>query len=94
MPLRVHSLRARSAAANKLVPSDLGGRISMLFRLTDGGEHPFSEVVGTLQRIEPTPTGDVYVMVRHDGTTVSVAESTIVALKRMPPRVPRSDKPS
>lgn len=66
-----------------LSEADLGARISVLFRIHDDPEHPFSEVVGVLQRIDPeTASGqEVFCVLRRNGDLVSVPSSDVVKFK-------------
>lgn len=74
---------------NSLTAADLGSRVSILYRLNDGGAQPFSEVVGVLQRVDRSQDADVYIIVRRDGSVAEVPEPAIVALKRLPAVRPR-----
>jgi hypothetical protein len=87
-PPRVPSLRARSAAASsRLDESHLGAKVSLLFRIEGDPEHPFSEVVGLLQRIDTDPGGARRLAVlRRNGELVEVLESDVIRWKLVPTR--------
>jgi hypothetical protein len=59
----------------------LGRRLSILYRLEEDDEHPFSEAVGYLQRIDGDGENEVLVLTRPDASTVEVKASAIVRLK-------------
>lgn len=61
----------------------LGQKVAILYRIGEP-EHPFSEVFGVVQRIEETPDGRVFHVVKRDGTLVTVPESLIVSVKIVP----------
>jgi hypothetical protein len=65
--------------------SNLGERISILFRIYGDDEHPFSEVTGVLLRVEEgaEPGRRLHVL-RRSGEVVEVAEKDVVKLKRIP----------
>jgi ferredoxin len=69
----------------QLSNANLGERISILFRIADDEEHPFSEVTGVLLRVEdrPGPGRRLHVM-RRSGEVVEVEESAVVKLKLIP----------
>ncbi|MBW3590541.1 MAG: hypothetical protein KY393_01605 [Actinobacteria bacterium] len=56
--------------------------MSILFRIKGDPEHPFSEAVGVLQRIDSDPT--TYHVLRRSGEVVEVPEQSVVTLKLMP----------
>lgn len=77
---------ARSAEANnpvELTEQDLGRKISMLYKIYSDPDHPFSEAVGTLQRVEQGEAGVAYHLVRKSGETLVVLKNDIVSLKRV-----------
>ncbi|MEO7804554.1 MAG: hypothetical protein ABIS18_09490 [Actinomycetota bacterium] len=49
-----------------------------MFRIDDS-EHPFSEAVGLVQRIE----NGIYLILKRNGTTVEVPADKVVTLKRV-----------
>lgn len=59
----------------------LGRRLSILYRLEDDEEHPFSEAVGYLQRVDGQGENEVLVLTRSDASIVEVRSSSIVRLK-------------
>ncbi|MGH2768220.1 MAG: hypothetical protein ACREJP_00430 [Candidatus Methylomirabilales bacterium] len=76
---------AGSRAARPLDESNLGEKVSLLFRITGDPRHPFSEVVGLLQRIETDPEGlRTFLVIRRDGTLVSVPEPEVIRSKLVP----------
>jgi hypothetical protein len=73
-----------SQPAGSLPEPRLGQKVSVLFRL-HGDEHPFSEVVGIVQRIAEGPSGDpVLAVVRRNGDLVEVPRADIVRMKIIP----------
>lgn len=94
---RARSLPARSEAASSAAEPRLGQKVSILYRLEHDPQFPFNEVVGVLQRIEVSPEGETtsYLVVKRDGSLVSVPATAIVRLKvvptgRGPVRIPSS----
>jgi len=74
----------------------LGQKVSILYRLT-GDEHPFSEVVGIVQRITDDPSrGPLLAVLRRNGMLVEVPRADVVRMKIVPTdrggplRIPRS----
>jgi hypothetical protein len=70
---------------------DLGGRLgeklSILFRIEGDPDHPYSEVVGLLQRVAVDEAGARTLAVcRRDGSVVEVAEADVIRLKFIPIR--------
>lgn len=66
----------------------------MLYRIQGDPEHPFSEVVGMLQRVA-TDEQDLrsFHICRRDGSVTVVAEADVVGMKFLPagkPRMPKS----
>jgi hypothetical protein len=100
-PPRARLLRARSAAASNAPGSSgpeprqpepsLGQKVSILYRLA-GDEHPFSEVVGIVQRItdgapqgpDGRSGGPVLAVLRRNGDLVEVPRADIVRMKIVP----------
>jgi hypothetical protein len=88
--------RARSGEAATSGPSvpqghpeleqHLGGKLSILFRIEGDPEHPYSEVVGLLQRVSGDEGARTLAVCRRDGSVVEVAEADIVRLKFIPIR--------
>ena len=65
----------------------LGEKLSILFRIEGDPEHPYSEVVGLLQRVTVDETGARTLAVcRRDGSVVEVAEADVIRLKFIPVR--------
>jgi hypothetical protein len=65
----------------------LGEKLSILFRIEGDQEHPFSEVVGLLQRVAVDEAGARTLAVcRRDGSLVEVAEADVIRLKFVPIR--------
>jgi hypothetical protein len=95
-PRRAPSHRARSAAASSdpFLPQDdadltrrLGEKLSILFRIEGDPDHPYSEVVGLLQRVAGNEAGARTLAVcRRDGSVVEVAEADVIRLKFIPIR--------
>lgn len=63
----------------------------MLFRIEGDPEHPFSEAVGVLGRIEGDHSSGsgILEVVRRDGGTVRVHQEAVVALKLLDGRTVR-----
>jgi hypothetical protein len=86
----------RNEAASNRLEACLGQKLSVLFRVHGDPDHPFSEAVGLLQRVEVDSGGSrTLVVLRRDGTLVAVPERDLVKLKlvpasRGPVRAPRS----
>ena len=55
----------------------------MLYKIHSDPDHPFSEAVGMLQRIEQGEAGVAYYLVRKTGETLVVLKSDVVSLKRV-----------
>lgn len=86
-PLRARSRPARNAANSPELESRLGEKLSILFKIEGDPDHPFSEVVGLLQRVAVNAGGGrVLHVCRRDGSVVEVAEADIVRLKFIPIR--------
>ena len=65
----------------------LGEKISILFRIEGDPDHPYSEVVGLLQRVAVSESGARTLAVcRRDGSVVEVAETDVIRLKFIPIR--------
>jgi len=63
----------------------LGEKLSILFRIDGDPEHPYSEVVGLLQRVASDAEGARTLTVcRRDGSVVDVAEADVIRLKFIP----------
>jgi len=74
------------AEASRTLESRLGEKLSILFRIEGDPEHPFSEVVGLLQRVDLDEGGHrVLHVCRRDGSVVAVAEPDVIRLKFVPP---------
>lgn len=58
----------------------------MLFRIDDDPDHPFSEIVGLLQRVVREPDDVVYGVLRKNGELVEVAASKVITAKLVPTR--------
>jgi hypothetical protein len=62
----------------------LGQKVSILYRLA-GDEHPFSEVVGIVQRIaDDSGRGPLLAVIRRSGELVEVSRADIVRMKIVP----------
>ncbi|MDP8013165.1 putative acetyltransferase [Prescottella equi] len=68
-------------------PPVIGGRVVVRYRLPPGGSHPLTDVIGTLEQLEPT------VVIRTaDDRVVEIERADIVRLKALGPKpVRRSD---
>lgn len=65
----------------------LGGRVVVRYRLPPGGSHPLTDVIGTLEQLEPS-----MVVRTADGRVVEIEHADVVRLKALGPRpVRRSD---
>ena len=65
----------------------LGEKISVLFRIEGDPDHPYSEVVGLLQRVAVDRSGARTLAVcRRDGSVVEVAEADVIRMKFIPIR--------
>jgi len=65
----------------------LGEKVSILFRIEGDPDHPYSEVVGLLQRVAVNELGARTLAVcRRDGSVVEVAETDVIRLKFIPIR--------
>jgi len=63
----------------------IGEKVSILYRIQGDPDHPFSEVVGLLQRVGPGPGGATIIAVcRRDGSVVEVAQPDVVRMKFVP----------
>ena len=63
----------------------LGEKVSILYRIQGDQDHPFSEVVGLLQRVGPGRDGTTTIAVcRRDGSVVEVAQPDVVRMKFVP----------
>lgn len=63
------------------VEPTLGGRVVVRYRLPPGASHPLTDVIGTLEQLEPT------VVVRTaDGRVVEVNRADVVRLKALGPK--------
>ena len=59
----------------------IGGRVVVRYRLPPGGSHPLTDVIGTLEQLEPS------VVVRTaDGRVVEVDRADVVRLKAVGPK--------
>jgi hypothetical protein len=74
------------ASSERRLESRLGERLSILYRITGDPEHPYSEVVGVLQRVAAGDGGRVLHICRRDASVVAVAETDVVRMKFLPPR--------
>jgi hypothetical protein len=76
-----------SAQGNPDLGRRLGEKLSILFRIEGDQEHPYSEVVGLLQRVAVDQAGARTLAVcRRDGSVVEVAEADVIRLKFIPIR--------
>jgi hypothetical protein len=83
-----------AASSDPSLPQDdtdltrrLGEKLSILFRIEGDPEHPYSEVVGLLQRVAVNQAGSRTLAVcRRDGSVVEVAEADVLRLKFIPVR--------
>ncbi|WP_238772417.1 putative acetyltransferase [Prescottella equi] len=67
-------------------PPAIGGRVVARYRLPPGGSHPLTDVIGTLEQLEPT------VVIRTDDRVVEIERADVVRLKALGPKpVRRSD---
>ncbi|PTR31104.1 hypothetical protein C8K36_101131 [Rhodococcus sp. OK519] len=68
-------------------PPVIGGRVVVRYRLPPGGSYPLTDVIGTLEQLEPT------VVVRTaDDRVVEIERADVVRLKELGPKpVRRSD---
>ncbi|WP_420880577.1 GNAT family acetyltransferase [Rhodococcus sp. (in: high G+C Gram-positive bacteria)] len=68
-------------------PPVIGGRVVVRYRLPPGGSHPLTDVIGTLEQLEPT------VVIRTaDDRVVEIERADVVRLKALGPKpVHRSD---
>jgi hypothetical protein len=74
------------AAETRSLESRLGEKLSILFRIEGDAEHPYSEVVGLLQRVDRDSRGGrVLLVCRRDGSLVEVPEADVIRLKFIPP---------
>jgi hypothetical protein len=74
-------------AASSGIEQRLGEKLSILFRIEGDLEHPYSEVIGLLQRVTVDEAGARTLAVcRRDGSVVEVAEADVVRLKFIPIR--------
>lgn len=78
--------RPRSAAADKSPEFLIGQKVSILYRLPGDPEHPFSEAVGVVRRVDgKTEAERVLQVQKRDGTVLAVALADIVKMKVVPP---------
>ncbi|WP_017585289.1 putative acetyltransferase [Nocardiopsis ganjiahuensis] len=75
-------MHLRGQLVHRIVPDDLGSRVSVRIALPDGG---FTDIVGV---VESWAEG-VLTLRRRDDSTVEVAEADIVASRVVPPVPPR-----
>jgi len=74
------------AEASRTLESRLGEKLSILYRIEGDPEHPFSEVVGLLQRVDVDDGGRrVLHVCRRNGSVVAVAEPDVIRLEFIPP---------
>jgi hypothetical protein len=74
-------------AASSGIEQRLGDKLSILFRIEGDPEHPYSEVIGVLQRVTVDEAGATTLAVcRRDGSVVEVAEADVIRLKFIPIR--------
>ncbi|BCN50633.1 GNAT family acetyltransferase [Rhodococcus hoagii] len=68
-------------------PPVIGGRVVVRYRLPPGGSHPLTDVIGTLEQLEPT------VVIRTaDDRVVEIERADVVRLKALGSKpVRRSD---
>lgn len=72
--------------AVRIVPDDVGSRITVRHRLHDDATAAFTDVVGTLLSWDPPDGGDAVLRIeRRDGTTADVPLPDVVAAKVVPP---------
>lgn len=84
-------MAASSSPGPSLPEPSLGQKVSILYRLA-GDEHPFTEVVGIVQRITDGPRdgtsgtsgGAVLAVLRRNGDLVEVPRADIVRMKIVP----------
>ena len=84
-----HQARSVAASSGHSLPQGnpdlgqrLGEKLSILFRIEGDPEHPYSEVVGLLQRVAVDEAGArTMVVCRRDGSVVEVAEADVIRLK-------------
>ncbi|GAC1374700.1 MAG: hypothetical protein NVSMB32_17770 [Actinomycetota bacterium] len=70
---------------SRSLESRLGEKLSILYRIEGDPEHPFSEVVGLLQRVERNADGARLLHVcRRSGAVVVVAEADVIRMKFVP----------
>ncbi|MFM1725968.1 GNAT family acetyltransferase [Rhodococcus sp. PAM 2766] len=62
-------------------PPVIGGRVVVRYRLPPGGSHPLTDVIGTLEQLEPT------VVIRTaDDRVVEIERADVVRLKALGPK--------
>jgi hypothetical protein len=64
----------------------LGSRLSILYRIEGDSEHPFSEAVGVLQKVDEVPSGVILEILKKGGAVTRIAKNDIVTLKVIPTR--------
>jgi hypothetical protein len=86
----VRSVAASSSPGPSFPEPSLGQKVSILYRLAED-EHPFTEVVGIVQRITDEPRdgtpgtgGAVLAVLRRNGDLVEVPRADIVRMKIVP----------
>lgn len=68
-------------------PPVIGSRVVVRYRLPPGGSHPLTDVIGTLEQLEPT-----LVVHTADDRVVEIERADVVRLKALGPKpVRRSD---
>ncbi|GHC76806.1 hypothetical protein GCM10007079_13490 [Nocardiopsis terrae] len=75
-------MHLRGQLVHRIVPEDLGRRVSVRITLPEGG---FTDIVGVVE----SWAENVLTLRRRDDSTVEVAESDIVASRVVPPVPPR-----
>ncbi|MGW5878433.1 putative acetyltransferase [Nocardiopsis terrae] len=75
-------MHLRGQLVHRIVPEDLGRRVSVRITLPEGG---FTDIVGVVE----SWTENVLTLRRRDDSTVEVAEADIVASRVVPPVPPR-----
>ena len=80
--------QARNAAASSSSEFSklLGSRLSILYTIEGDSEHPFSEAVGVLQKVDETPNGVILEILKKGGDISRVPKNDIVTMKVIPPR--------
>ncbi|GAB2492370.1 putative acetyltransferase [Nocardiopsis aegyptia] len=75
-------MHMRGRLVHRIVPDDVGQRVSVRIRLPEGG---FTDIVGVVE----SWADHVLTLRRRDGSSVEVAESDIAASRVVPPVPPR-----